>query len=67
MKRNNPIGDRTSVLGRAMQANRPGIVFARAAATGTAEPLTDIDSRMFVGLPAIDGHENVNKDGIDKS
>lgn len=65
-KRNNPIGDQASVLGRAMQANRPGIVFARAAATGTVEPLTDIDSRMFVGLPAIDSHENVGKNGIDK-
>ena len=58
LKHNNPIGDRTSVLGRAMQANRPGIVFARAAATGTVEPLTDIDSRMYVGLPAIDNHKN---------
>ena len=66
MKRNNPIGDQASVLGRAMQANRPGIVFARAAATGTVEPLTDIDSRMFVGLPAIDSHENVGKNAIDK-
>ena len=66
MKRNNPIGNLASVLGRAMQANRPGIVFARAAATGTVEPLTDIDSRMFVGLPAIDSHENVGKNGIDK-
>ena len=66
MKRNNPIGNLASVLGRAMQANRPGIVFARAAATGTVEPLTDIDSRMFVGLPAVDSHENVGKDGIDE-
>ncbi|MDE0503348.1 MAG: hypothetical protein OXI86_04635, partial [Candidatus Poribacteria bacterium] len=66
MKRDNPIGDQASVLGRAMQADRPGIVFARAAATGTVEPLTDIDSRMFVGLPAIDSHENVGKNGIDK-
>lgn len=66
LKRNNPIGDQASVLGRAMQANRPGIVFARAAATGTAEPLTDIDSRMFVGLPAIDRHDNVDEDGVDK-
>ena len=66
MKRNNPIGDRASVLGRAMQANRPGIVFARAAARGTVEPVTDIDSRMFVGLPAIDSHENVGKHGIEK-
>ena len=33
LKRNNPIGDQASVLGRAMRAKRPGIVFARAAAT----------------------------------
>ena len=65
-KRNNSIGNQASVLGRAMQANRPGIVFARAAATGTVEPLTDIDSRMFVGLPAIDSHEEVDTYGVDK-
>ena len=65
-KRNNPVGDQASALGRAMQANRPGIVFARAAATGTVEPLTDIDSRMFVGLPAIDSHEEVDTYGVDK-
>ena len=28
-----------------------GIVFARAAATGEVDPLTDVDSRLFVGLP----------------
>lgn len=38
------------VLARAMRAKRPGIVFARAAATGEVDPLTDIDSRLFVGL-----------------
>lgn len=54
LKRDNPVGNPASVLGRAMQANRPGIVFARAAATGETEAFTDIDSRMFVGLPAMD-------------
>ncbi len=67
VKRNNPIGDQASVLGRAMQANRPGIVFARAAVTGSVEPLADIDSRMFVGLPAIDSHEDVCTHEVDKS
>ena len=38
------------VLARAMRATRPGIVFARAAVTGEADPLTDLDSRLFVGL-----------------
>ena len=65
LKRDNPIGDRASVLGRAMQANRPGIVFARAAASGTVDSLTDIDSRMFVGLPVIDNHDNVDNQGVD--
>ena len=40
-----------SVLKRAMRAKRPGIVFASAAATGEVDPLTDVDSRLFVGLP----------------
>ena len=48
MKRNNPIGQLRCLVG---QCKPTGIVFARAAATGTVEPLTDIDSRMFVGLP----------------
>ena len=65
LKRDNPIGDRASVLGRAMRANRPGIVFARAAATGTVDSLTDIDSRMFIGLPAIDNRDNVDNHGVD--
>lgn len=40
-----------TVLARARQARRPGIVFALAAATGEADPLTDVDSRLFAGLP----------------
>jgi hypothetical protein len=42
------------VLARAMRARRPGIVFAHAAATGEADPLTDLDSRLFVGLPSLE-------------
>ena len=40
-----------NVLARAMRAEHPGIVFARAAATGEIDPLADVDSRLFVGLP----------------
>ena len=40
-----------TVLARAMRAKRPGVVFARAAATGEVDPLEDVDSRLFVGLP----------------
>jgi len=40
-----------NVLARAMRAQRPGVVFANAAATGEGDPLTDIDARLFVGLP----------------
>ena len=39
------------VLARAMRAQHPGIVFTRAAATEEADPLNDVDSRLFVGLP----------------
>ena len=39
-----------TVLSRAMRAKHPGVVFARAAACGEVDPLTDIDSRLFVGL-----------------
>ena len=39
------------VLARAMRAARPGVVLARAAATGEVDPLTDLDARLFVGLP----------------
>ncbi len=38
------------VLARAMRSERPGIVFARAAANEEVDPLTDLDSRLFVGL-----------------
>ncbi|MCX6376836.1 MAG: hypothetical protein NTU88_12525, partial [Armatimonadetes bacterium] len=41
-----------SVLNRAMRSGAPGIVFARAAAIGESDPLADVDSRLFVGLPA---------------
>ena len=40
-----------TVLARAMRSARPGIVFARAAANGEVDPLTDLDSRLLVGLP----------------
>jgi hypothetical protein len=39
------------VLARARRSKHPGIVFARAAATGEVDPLVDVDSRLFVGLP----------------
>ncbi len=35
---------------RARRATRPGIVFAHAAYTGEVDPLTDVDSRLFIGL-----------------
>jgi len=37
-------------LSRAMRSERPGMILARAAAVGETDPLTDIDSRLFVGL-----------------
>lgn len=40
-----------TVLSRAMRSKHPGIVFARAAVCGEVDPLTDIGSRLFVGLP----------------
>jgi len=43
--------NRFTVLARARQAQHPGIVFARAAAIGEVDPLTDVDSRLLVGLP----------------
>jgi DNA-directed RNA polymerase beta' subunit len=39
-----------SVLARARRSSSPGIVFAHAAATGEVDPLTDVDSRLFVGV-----------------
>lgn len=44
-----------TVLVRAMRSKHPGIVFARAAATGEVDPLADVDSRLFVGLPVTTG------------
>ena len=38
------------VLARAMRSDRPGVVFAQAAAIGESDPLVDLDSRLFVGL-----------------
>jgi hypothetical protein len=40
-----------TVLARAVRSAQPGPVFARAAASGEVDPLADIDSRLFVGLP----------------
>ncbi len=39
-----------TVLARARQSPHPGIVFARAAATGEVDPLADVESRLFVGV-----------------
>ncbi len=39
------------VLTRALRASHPGVVFARAAALGEVDPLTDVESRLLVGLP----------------
>ena len=38
------------VLGRAVRAAQPGVVFARAAKRGETDPLTSLFSRLFVGL-----------------
>ncbi len=38
------------ILARSMRAKHPGVVLARAAERGEVDPLTDIDSRLFVGL-----------------
>ena len=38
------------VLSRARRAQRPGVVFARAAAAGEIDPLTDQYARLFVGI-----------------
>ena len=40
-----------SVLARARRAKHPGIVFARAAAAHEVDLLTDVESRLLVGLP----------------
>ena len=43
-----------TVLARARRAKHPGIVFARAAATGEIDPLVDVESRLLVGLPVVE-------------
>jgi hypothetical protein len=40
-----------NVLARVRRASHPELVFARAAAMGENDPLLDVDSRLFVGLP----------------
>ena len=49
-KRNRP--QSFGVLARAMRAEQPAIVFAHAASIQEIDPLTDIESRLFAGLPA---------------
>lgn len=39
-----------NVLTRALRAKHPGLVFARAAANEEIDPLTDVESRLLVGL-----------------
>jgi hypothetical protein len=39
-----------NALARARRAQRPGMTFARAAAIREVDPLTDLDSRLFVGI-----------------
>ena len=39
------------LLKPSLRSGHPGLVFARAAANGEIDPLTDVDSRLFVGLP----------------
>jgi hypothetical protein len=38
------------VLERAMRSTRPGLVFAQAAYKGELDPLTGLESRLFIGL-----------------
>lgn len=38
------------MLARALRSQQPGVVFAHAAASGEVDPLTDRESRLFVGL-----------------
>lgn len=39
------------VITRARRSDRPGVVFARAAARGEVDPLKDVDARILCGLP----------------
>jgi len=40
-------------LARAMRSPLPGVVFALAVAAGEVDPLVDLGSRLFVGLPPV--------------
>ena len=42
--------DGYGVMARARRAKRPGVVFARAAAAGELDPVTDEYARLFVGI-----------------
>ena len=39
-----------NLLARARRSRHPGIVFARAAATGETDRLEDVDARLMVGM-----------------
>jgi hypothetical protein len=45
------------VIARAMRGKRPGAILTRAAERHELDPLTDIDSRLFVGLLPLDTKE----------
>ena len=51
------LGKGFGVQARAMRAEHPGLVFARAATTGEADPLGDLDARLLVGLGPDRGSE----------
>jgi hypothetical protein len=51
------LGKGFGVQARAMRAEHPGLVFARAATTGEADPLGDLDARLLVGLGPDRGRE----------
>ena len=41
------------VLARAFRSHRPGIIFAQAAVNAERDPLADLDSRLWMGLPPL--------------
>lgn len=45
-----PGGSGVGLLARARRVGRPGLVFARAAASGEVDPLNETDARLFMGL-----------------
>jgi hypothetical protein len=45
------VGYGVGVIARARRSDRPGVVFARAAARNEVDPLEDIDARVICGLP----------------